>query len=93
MGCLASGEPAGVPRTHLHHRAVMHRLEETLQANPGEALYMADLSKAVGASYPTLRVCCQEYLGISPKRYLWLRRDAPDDAGAANDRSGGNDRH
>ena len=74
VGCLASGEPAGVPRTHLHHRAVMHRLEETLQANPGEALYMADLSKAVGASYPTLRVCCQEYLGMSPKLYLWLRR-------------------
>ena len=74
VGCLASGKAVGVPRTHLHHRAVMHRLEETLQANSSEVLHIAELCKAVGASYPTLRVCCQEHLGMSPKRYLWLRR-------------------
>ena len=52
----------------------MHRLEEALQANPGDALYMTELCRAVGVSYPTLRVCCQEHLGMGPKRYLWLRR-------------------
>ncbi len=35
---------------------------------------MADLCAAVGASYWTLRDCCLEYLGMSPKRYLWMRR-------------------
>jgi AraC-like DNA-binding protein len=74
VACVATGEPLEVPRTHRHHRAVMHRLEEALQANPDEALYMADLCKAVRVSYPTLRASCQEHLGMSPKRYLWLRR-------------------
>ena len=52
----------------------MRRLEEALMANPEEPLYMAELSAQVGASYWTLRQCCLEYLGMSPKRYLWLRR-------------------
>ena len=43
-------------------------------ANPDQPLYMAELAAQVGASYWTLRDCCLEYLDMSPKRYLWLRR-------------------
>ena len=35
---------------------------------------MAELCAAVDATYWTLRDCCLEYLGMSPKRYLWMRR-------------------
>ena len=49
-------------------------MEEVLLANPNEPLYMAELAAQVGASYWTLRNCCLGYLGMSPKRYLWLRR-------------------
>ena len=57
-----------------HRARVMRRLEKVLMANPEEPLYMAELSPQVSASYWTLRDCCLEYLGMSPKRYLWLRR-------------------
>ena len=52
----------------------MRRLEEVIMAKNEEPLYMAELSAQVGASYWILRDCCLEYLGMSPKRYLWLRR-------------------
>jgi AraC-like DNA-binding protein len=74
ISCLASGE-VGPPSSAYHnHVKVLRRLEQVLLTNPEQALYMTELCAAVGASYPTLRACCQEHLGMSPKRYLWLRR-------------------
>jgi AraC-like DNA-binding protein len=52
----------------------MRRLEELLEANSDRTLYLAELCAATGASDRTLRACCQEHLGMSPMRYLWLRR-------------------
>jgi AraC-like DNA-binding protein len=52
----------------------MKRLEQVLATEPDKPFYMPDLCARVGASYTTLRDACQEYLGMSPKRYLWLRR-------------------
>jgi AraC-like DNA-binding protein len=72
--CLASGKPADVRSAQARGARVMRRLEEALRANPNRALYTTELCAFVGVSYPTLRACCQEHLGISPKRYLWLRR-------------------
>ena len=59
---------------HRHRATVMRRLEEVLTSTPDGPLYMPQLSATVGASYTMLRDCCQDYLGMSPKRYLWLRR-------------------
>jgi transcriptional regulator GlxA family with amidase domain len=53
---------------------IMRRLEELLEANSDRTLYAAELCAATGASDRILRVCCQEHLGMSPMRYLWLRR-------------------
>jgi AraC-like DNA-binding protein len=72
--CLADSPSNDVRNVQRHRSRVMRRLEEALMANPEEPLYMAELAAQVGASYWTLRNCCLEYLGISPKRYLWLRR-------------------
>ena len=70
----ARGEPAQLRNPQIRGARVMRRLEEALQANPDRALYSAELCAAVGVSYPTLRACCQDHLGMSPRRYLWLRR-------------------
>jgi AraC-like DNA-binding protein len=72
--CLAGSHSENARNVHRQHARVMRRLEDTLTANPEKPLYMAELAAEVGASYWTLRNCCLEYLGMSPKRYLWLRR-------------------
>jgi AraC-like DNA-binding protein len=72
--CLAHSRSDDVGNTHRQRPRVMRRLEEVLRATSGETLYMAELSVRVGASYWMLRDYCLEYLGMSPKRYLWLRR-------------------
>ena len=72
--CLADGQCHDARNVQRSRARVMRRVEEMLMANPDEPLYMAELSAQVGASYWTLRDCCLEYLGMSPKRYLWLRR-------------------
>jgi AraC-like DNA-binding protein len=72
--CLTEGHSDGVRNVHRHRATVMRRLEEVLTSTPDRPLYMPQLCRTVGASYTRLHDCCQEYLGMSPKRYLWLRR-------------------
>jgi AraC-like DNA-binding protein len=72
--CLLDTHSKEVRSVQRHRARVMGRLAEVLMASPEEPLYMAELSARVGTSYWTLRDCCLEYLGMSPKRYLWLRR-------------------
>jgi AraC-like DNA-binding protein len=72
--CVTEGHSDGVRNVHRHRARVMRRLEEVLTSTPDRPLYMPQLCTTVGASYTMLRDCCQDYLGMSPKRYLWLRR-------------------
>lgn len=72
--CLAGNPSKDVRNVQLHRARVMRRLEEVIMATREEPLYMPELAALVGASYWTLRDSCLEYLGMSPKRYLWLRR-------------------
>ena len=72
--CLTEGNLDDVRNIHRSRARVMQRLEEVLKTTPDKPLYMPQLCATAGASYTTLRDCCQDYLGMSPKRYLWLRR-------------------
>ena len=72
--CVTEGQSDQVRNVYRHRARVMRRLEEVLTSTPDRPLYMPQLCATVGASYTTLRDCCQKYLGMSPKHYLWLRR-------------------
>lgn len=57
-----------------HHAAIMRRFHGAIERHLDQPLYIPELCAEIGASERTLRVCCQEQLGISPKRYLLVRR-------------------
>ena len=74
VSCLSGGETAETSNAHHRHAVILRRLEELLEANPDRILYLTELCSATGVSERTLRTCCHEHLGMSPTRYLWLRR-------------------
>ena len=57
-----------------NHALVMRRFWRVVAESAGEPLYIPDICKAIRVPARTLRMCCQEHLGMSPKRYLLLRR-------------------
>jgi transcriptional regulator GlxA family with amidase domain len=52
----------------------MRRFYRVVEERLDESLYVPELCREVGASARTLTACCQEHLGMGPKRYLLLRR-------------------
>jgi transcriptional regulator GlxA family with amidase domain len=52
----------------------MIRFEEVLAEHLSQRLHMPELCELIGVTDRTLRSCCGEFLGISPSRYVMLRR-------------------
>jgi AraC-like DNA-binding protein len=74
VGCLATGEPGEDKSALRQHAAIMRRFRRVMEENPDQALFIPEICTAIGASERTLRTCCQELMGVSPKQYLLLRR-------------------
>jgi AraC-like DNA-binding protein len=55
-----------------HHKEIMDRLENVLE--PAQPTSVPELCAAIDVSERTLRSCCAEFLGISPSRYVRLKR-------------------
>jgi len=72
--CLVAHLPVGADSRWRHHSAIIKRFEEFLAANSDRPVHLLEMCAAVGASERTLRICCEEHLGMGPIRYLWLRR-------------------
>jgi AraC-like DNA-binding protein len=52
----------------------MRRFEQVVESNEDEPLYIPEICAQIGVTDRMLRLHCQEHLGMSPHRYLWLRR-------------------
>lgn len=72
--CLCEGDAAKMTPGELRHDMIVVKFEEFLEANPNTPLYLPELCAALGTSERTLRLACEEHLGMGPIRYLTLRR-------------------
>src|SRR5262249_43246300 len=74
VDCLAGDEAYGNLATTRHHAEIMGWLEEALAATDGRQPSVPELSAMIGVPERTLRQCCAELIGLSPSRYIRLRR-------------------
>jgi AraC-like DNA-binding protein len=72
--CLGTEETSEDRSALRNHARILRRFRRVVEENSDQPLYIPEVCTAIGASDRTLRVCCQEQLGMSPKRYLLLRR-------------------
>jgi AraC-like DNA-binding protein len=72
--CLTDSPANHNLETKRHHADIMVRFEQALASHHGRQPNMTALCSAIDVSERTLRVCCTEFLGMSPARYLLLRR-------------------
>ncbi len=74
VACLTDGAAVRGPAPPDWRVPVMQRFERVLEANRDRPLYLPEVCRAIGVGDRTLRLRCAEHLGMSPHRYLWLRR-------------------
>jgi AraC-like DNA-binding protein len=72
--CLGEGLVSEDSVAERQHSLIMQRFRRVVEADPEQPLYIPEICKAIGISSRTLQACCQERLGMGPKRYLLLRR-------------------
>jgi AraC-like DNA-binding protein len=74
VNCLMSNDAHKYSTPNRHHADIIARFEDVLAAHPERYLKISELCAAVGVPERTLRMCCAEFLGMGPNRYLRLRR-------------------
>jgi AraC-like DNA-binding protein len=74
INCLTADNAGSNLKATQHHADIMVRFEDALTTHSGPQLNMPALCAAIGVPERTLRMCCTEFLGMGPTRYLLLRR-------------------
>jgi AraC-like DNA-binding protein len=64
--------PDGIGRRN--HEIVIERFRELVHAQSTRPLHMSEISRKLGVSGRSLRSACQDVLGVSPSKYIMLRR-------------------
>jgi AraC-like DNA-binding protein len=74
VSCLATAGARIEGFATRHHASIMVRFEEVLAEHLSQPPNVPGLCELVGVSDRTFRSCCAEFLGMSPTRYVLLRR-------------------
>jgi AraC-like DNA-binding protein len=74
VSCLTTARARTDRFAGRQHASIMLRFEEILTGSLTHPPSMSELCERVGVSERTLRSCCGESLGMSPIRYVLLRR-------------------
>ncbi len=74
IACLGPQESTLDSAARGQHALIMRRFHRVLAEHADQPLYIPEICNAIRISERTLRVCCQEYLGMGPNRYLLMRR-------------------
>ena len=72
--CLSGPEQRRHSPAQLRHAAMLRRFRELLDANLARPLYLPEVCGTLSVSHRTLSYFCQDFLGMPPKRYFFLRR-------------------
>jgi AraC-like DNA-binding protein len=72
--CLSAGAHSQPVAPRRRRAEIMRQFEEALAAHPEHPPHLPEMCNAIGVPERTLRVCCAEFLGMGPVRYLRLRR-------------------
>lgn len=75
VGALRNSTEVQAPgRLPMPRSAILARVRHALERNHAEPIYATELAKLASVSYPTLRRIFVEWFGVSPTRYLMLKR-------------------
>jgi AraC-like DNA-binding protein len=74
VGCFSTRDGIEDRSTQRQHKKIMQRFHAILHAATDRPLYVLEIARMIGVSERSLSACCQEYLGMGPKKYLLLRR-------------------
>ena len=72
--CFSTDDGIEDRSSQRRHGMIMRRFNAVLRADADRPLYVLEMAEAIGVSVSSLSACCQEHLGMGPKKYLLLRR-------------------
>ena len=72
--CMAPAVMDPAAAAEKRQASIMERFEDLIRADPCGVQPIGAICAAIGVPDRTLRTCCESHLGLSPLRYLQLRR-------------------
>lgn len=70
--CLSDEAVKTAADAAVRHADIMTRFKKAIAASPERIPSMADICATLDVPERTLRQCCHEQLGMSPRRYQWF---------------------